>query len=245
MMPSAEKLVDPWTARLLQRRVEVVGHELQHVCADGDGTQSLVERVPQLMRSVEAKYLCTPRHGERVGHLAEVLGKRLELSYQELHGLVLASILHDIGKAGVPEIVLFRPGKRTGAVRRSFQTHPVVGAKLLARVPRLAPLVPVVRYHHERWDGKGYPDGLSGEAIPLGARILAVADTFDALTAGRLYRLPMSGLSAIREITRHAGRQFDPEIASALAAAYRDGSLTADQSSCAYVSEREERHVVS
>ncbi len=244
-MADPNPLVDDWTAGLLRRRIEELGSELRTLAGACDGRRSLGERVRQLMRRVEAKYLCTPRHGERVAQVVQRFGERLGLSSDELQSLTVASSLHDIGKAGVPEIVLFRPGKRTGAVRCSFQTHPVIGAKLLARVPQMAPLVPVVRHHHERWDGKGYPDGLSGEAIPLGARILAVVDAFDALMAGRLYRLPMSGLSAVREIARHAGRQFDPEVGSALAAAYRDGSLTVDQSSYAYLREREERHVVS
>lgn len=243
-MADPNSLVDDWTAQLLQRRLEVLTRDLRAICLSCNGRESRDDQLPRFMRRIEAKYLCTPRHGERVARIAQLLAQRLALSNDELPSLTLAALLHDIGKVGVPEIVLFRPGKRTGAVRRSFQTHPTIGAELLASAPQLAPLVPIVRHHHERWDGKGYPDGLSGQAIPPDARIVAVADAFDALTAGRLDRPPISPLSALREIARHAGSQFDPTVVSELVAAYRDGSLTTDQSSCAYVSEREERHVV-
>lgn len=236
-------LVDSWTTRLLQRRIEELKRELWVICAFRNGSTSAERKLHHFVRRVEAKYLCTPRHGERVAQFARRLGERLGLSGDGLPGLTIASLLHDIGKVGVPEIVLFRPGKRRGAVRHSFQTHPVIGADLLSAVPQLVSLAAIVRHHHERWDGKGYPDGLAGEAIPLGARIIAAADAFDALTAGRLYRPPVSALSALREIACHAGSQFDPAVASALVAACQEGDLTLGGPTCAQVI-REARRVV-
>lgn len=221
-----EEVDGSWTHQLLERRLGALREELRTLCTRVDGRSSLEERIGRFVAQVETTYLCTPGHGQRVARVVLHLAQRWALPGAHVRLLFLASLLHDIGKAGVPEVVLFRPGKRRGANRRSFQAHPSLGADLLAAVPPLAGATPVVRHHHERYDGRGYPDGLSAEAIPLGARLLAVADAFDALTAGRLYRPPVSPPTALAEMARHAGTQFDPDAVSVLIAVCGDDGLT-------------------
>jgi HD-GYP domain-containing protein (c-di-GMP phosphodiesterase class II) len=125
--------------------------------------------------------------------------------------------LHDVGKIGVPDAVLQKPGRLEPEEFRLMQTHSVLGEQIVSRVPQLAELLSGVRHHHERYDGRGYPDGLAGEAIPKIARYLAVADTFDAMTSDRPYRKGLPVETALAEIEANAGTQFDPMLARAFA----------------------------
>jgi diguanylate cyclase (GGDEF)-like protein len=160
-------------------------------------------------------------HPDRVMHyclrLAEQAAARgaISITSSQMADLHLGAILHDIGKLGVPEAILRKPGLLTDAEREVVHRHPIQGAEMLADIPSLAGALPIVRSHHERWDGTGYPDGLSGRAIPLGARIFALADTLDAMWSDRPYRRAME-YSAIRdEIRRSAGTKFDPSLVEA------------------------------
>jgi HD-GYP domain-containing protein (c-di-GMP phosphodiesterase class II) len=126
------------------------------------------------------------------------------------------ALLHDIGKLGVPEAILRKPGPLTDDEWAIMHQHPDIGAHILEQVPWLAPAVPIVRYHQERWDGTGYPHGLAGHTIPLEARILAVADAFAAMTDERLYRQALSPEQALEELRKGAGSQFDPQVVEAL-----------------------------
>jgi HD-GYP domain-containing protein (c-di-GMP phosphodiesterase class II) len=157
----------------------------------------------------------TNGHALRVTRLAVRLGQELGLTGAALNTLELGAVLHDIGKIGVPDAILLKPGPLTDAEWAVMRRHPVLGVEMLERVPFLHGALPLVRHHHERWDGKGYPDGLAGPAIPLGARIFAVADSFDAMTSRRPYRQPVSLRQARAELARCAGAQFDPAVVAA------------------------------
>jgi HD-GYP domain-containing protein (c-di-GMP phosphodiesterase class II) len=126
-----------------------------------------------------------------------------------------AGTLHDVGKIGVPDSILKKPGRLEPEEARIMETHPVLGEAIVAKVPQLKDLLPGVRHHHERWDGAGYPDGLAGEAIPLIARLIALADTYDAMTSDRPYRKGLPVEVALTEISRSSGIQFEPALAEA------------------------------
>ena len=165
-----------------------------------------------LSMAVEAKDRNTHRHLMRVRVYASELGKIMGLDATLLKALVAASYLHDIGKLAVPEHIIDKPGKLTQEEFEKIKIHPVVGADILERVQFPYPVVPIVRSHHEAWDGSGYPDGLKAEEIPVGARILTAVDCFDALASDRPYRKAMPLDQAMALLKSKAGIQFDPEV---------------------------------
>lgn len=175
--------------------------------------QEHLSTIQALAAAVDAKDRYTQGHSQRVAHYAVELAERLGFTETRRERLFIAGTLHDIGKIGVPDAVLHKPGPLSPEERLQMEQHPVLGEQILKEVPQLADTLPGVRHHHERWDGKGYPDGLVGEAIPLEARVLALADTFDAMTSDRPYRRGMSYERALEEIERCAGAQFDPALA--------------------------------
>lgn len=162
--------------------------------------------------AVDAKDQITHDHVRRVQIYAEGVGRLLGLSEPELQALHAGALLHDIGKLAVPDYILNKPGRLTAAEFDKMKIHTVVGAQILERINFPYPLVPVVRHHHERWDGKGYPDGLQGEEIPITARVLTVVDCFDALREDRQYRKGLTREEAIEMLRRDRGTFFDPRI---------------------------------
>ncbi|MBM3740923.1 MAG: HD domain-containing protein [Acidobacteria bacterium] len=168
--------------------------------------------VEALALAIEAKDQTTHNHLRRVQVYCVEVGKELKLPQPEMDALVAASLLHDIGKLAVPEHIIAKPAKLTAEEFEKMKTHPVVGAQILDRVKFPYPVVPVVRHHHEKWDGTGYPDGLKGKEIPVGARILAAVDCLDALASHRQYRPALPIDDAIATVKSMAGRAFDPEI---------------------------------
>jgi HD-GYP domain-containing protein (c-di-GMP phosphodiesterase class II) len=155
-------------------------------------------------------------HAERVTAHAEAIAARIGWQDQRLEGLRLGAVLHDIGKVRVRAEVLAKPGRLDADELAEIRTHPVEGAWLLARVPALAPALPYALFHHERWDGDGYPTRRAGDEIPLEGRIMALADSFDAMTSERPYRAALTVDDALDEVRRGAGTQFDPELAEIL-----------------------------
>ncbi len=151
-------------------------------------------------------------HSKRVSSFARLLGERAGLSGEDLELVAAAGLLHDLGKIGVPDGILGKPGPLDDEERVVMMAHSALGGAIVAQAGPLAGVAPFVRHHHERWDGGGYPDGLRAEAIPLGARIVALADTLDAITGDRPYRAARSVEEAVREIKRCAGAQFDPRL---------------------------------
>lgn len=170
-----------------------------------------------LAAAVDARDPNTTGHSERVSALAVAIGQRLGVSDQDLEVVRLGALLHDIGKICVPDSVLRKPEPLTEAEHALVKQHPVLGARILRAVPFLAPHIPIVELHHERPDGQGYPYGLHADATPLNARIVHVADAYDAMTSPRPYRAHRSDAAAMTELWRHAGSQFDAEVVEALA----------------------------
>lgn len=165
-----------------------------------------------LCKEIEAKDPCTRGHSERVTQYAELLADSLGLDLAERKKIILAGYFHDIGKIAVDQDILNKAGQLDEAEFRQVQVHAEVGFLLLATFKHLGEVAKVVRHHHERWQGNGYPDGLSGSEIPLAARILALADAYDAMTSNRSYRQAMPPSKAIQELQKQAGSQFDPSL---------------------------------
>jgi len=185
-----------------------------------------VDAVASLAATIDAKDSYTEHHSERVSLYSIAIAEELELSQKDKEALKLAATLHDIGKIGVPESVLKKPGKLTDEEYNEMKLHPVKGARIMEHIGQLQPIIPGMRHHHERYDGKGYPDGLMGESIPLMGRIIAVADTYDAMTSARPYRGACTPEVACREIKKNMGTQFDPRIAEAFLLASSKGKIS-------------------
>jgi HD-GYP domain-containing protein (c-di-GMP phosphodiesterase class II) len=155
---------------------------------------------------------CTGEHVERTVYIANKIAEALGLTKDEVLRIKQAAILHDLGKVGISEQILQKPSKLTKKEFKEIQRHPQIGVDIIRPIHLLHDVVPLIMYHHERWDGKGYPEGLKGEEIPVGARIIALADTYQALTSNRPYRKAFSKKEAMKIIERLAGSQFEPKI---------------------------------
>ena len=178
--------------------------------------------IEALAMAIEAKDECTHEHLRRVQVYSLKTAERLGLAPDEIRALEAASILHDIGKLAVPDYIISKPGKLTPEEFEKMKIHTVVGAKILEQVGFPYNVAPIVRSHHEKWDGSGYPDGLKGEEIPRGARILAAVDCLDALASDRQYRRALPLDEAMAYVASHAGRSFDPQVVEILKGHYRD-----------------------
>src|SRR5450755_2013400 len=176
--------------------------------------------IETLALAIEAKDQTTGEHLQRVRVYAMELAKELGLSEDETEALRAASMLHDIGKLAVPEHIISKPGKLTPEEFEKMKIHPIVGAEILEQVDFPYPVVPIVRAHHEKWDGSGYPYGLAGEAIPIGARILAAVDCLDALASDRQYRKALPLDEAMARVVDEAGKGFDPKVVAILRRRY-------------------------
>ena len=172
--------------------------------------------VRALSNAVEARDAYTGKHAERVTAYGIALARVMGLDTDQVPGIEFGFLLHDVGKVGVPDAILFKPGALDEAEFALIAQHPVIGSEILRDVDFLGEGKLVVRHHHERWDGEGYPDGLAGESIPLAARVFAVADALDALTTDRPYRRGTRFARARDEIREHSGSQFDPGVVAAL-----------------------------
>ena len=174
--------------------------------------------VQALIRAVEARDPYTAGHSERVMLYSILIGKKLGLSAEELQLLSMGALIHDIGKVGVPDYVLNKPGKLTDEEFELVKLHPAVGDRMIEGIPSLAPMRPIVRWHHEKLNGRGYPDRLEGDEIPLMVRIVTVCDIFDALTSSRSYRGAMPWQKAV-DILREEVESgaLDPKVVEAFA----------------------------
>jgi putative nucleotidyltransferase with HDIG domain len=176
---------------------------------------TFVETLVTLAETVDLRDPYTAGHSQRVAVYSKRLALALQLDPAEVETIEQGALLHDIGKIGVPDAVLFKNGALDRRERHLIQHHPVLGARLLARVPGAECVTPCVLHHHERVDGTGYPDGLAGDAIPLGARIIAVADAFDAMTTDRPYRRALDADEAVARLMQGMGTQFDSRCVAA------------------------------
>jgi putative nucleotidyltransferase with HDIG domain len=174
------------------------------------------ETLASLSNALEAKDAVTSQHTEEVVRLAVAVAAELDLDLDAVRNVELGAVLHDIGKVRVPESILNKPGPLTDEEWTVMRTHPEVGEHILRPIQSLNAILPIVRHHHERWDGGGYPDKLSGRAIPLGARIVAVCDAYRAMTEDRPYRKALSTDEARKELHEGSGTQFDPDCVEAM-----------------------------
>jgi putative nucleotidyltransferase with HDIG domain len=177
--------------------------------------EALVHSIATLVRALKDHDPDTSRHGVRAAYYALCLADELELPRPDRTALAIGAMLHDIGKLALPRTLLQKPAALTADEHDRVRSHPVVGDGVVRAFPWLGSIRPIVRNHHERWDGAGYPDGLAGENIPLLARVVAVADTFDAMTANRPYRAALPVRAALAQIAEGSGSQFDPDLAAA------------------------------
>ena len=177
--------------------------------------KAYLDMIETLRYTVEAKDTYTIGHSDRVSEYSVLLGKKLGLPEEQLKTLKIGGLFHDIGKIGIPDSILLKPDKLSDDEYSQIKNHPSIGAHILGSAEVFKDIIPIVKYHHEKYDGNGYPSRLKGEEIPYLARIAAVADTFDAMTSRRSYRGPIDLEHVKEEIKRCKGTQFDPQIAEA------------------------------
>lgn len=190
-----------------------------------DLKKTYLSTVEALANAVEARDSYTRGHTERVFFLAKAIAEELNWPQEKIGDLQIGALLHDIGKIGVPDSILNKPGPLTPEEAEIMQRHPLIGARMVEAIPFLKHAIPYILYHHERHDGKGYPQGLAGDLIPPEGRLLAVVDTIDAYTSDRPYRKGRSLAAAMEEISRFSGTQFDPVVVRACLSAFEKGRL--------------------
>jgi HD-GYP domain-containing protein (c-di-GMP phosphodiesterase class II) len=178
-----------------------------------------------LSKAIESRDPYARGHSARVSALAEIVARRLGWRSSRIAGLRLGGLLHDVGKLNLDDAVLRKPGPLNEREYAEIKRHPQAGARMIRGLVQLRPALPYVLFHHERWDGEGYPSGRSREQIPAGARIVAVVDAFDAMISKRPYRAPLPVGTALAEIERNAGSQFDPGVVRAFLAAWAEGEF--------------------
>jgi putative nucleotidyltransferase with HDIG domain len=207
---------------LLDAVTKATGHALERAWLTKERIE-LVDRLEAawlgtaeaLAAALEAKDSYTADHASSIADLAVEVGAEFGLDADAQRDLRYGAIFHDIGKIAIPDAILNKPGPLTGPEFEVIKRHPIVGEQILAPVPFLEQVRRIVRHDHERWDGNGYPDGLKGRQIPIGARIVLVVDAFHAMVSDRSYRQGMSEESARLELRKHAGTQFDPDVVDA------------------------------
>jgi diguanylate cyclase (GGDEF)-like protein len=214
----AARAFDEDDARLLQTVADQLGSALRSALLYEQLDRAYLGTAEALATALEAKDSYTAQHAHSIVQWAEAVGRQLGMDEAQLRDLRYGAVFHDIGKIAIPEAILNKQGPLNDAEREIMQRHTIVGEQILAPVEFLTGVRPIVRHEHERWDGEGYPDGLSGEDIPLGARIVLVCDAFHAMTSDRPYRTAMSHTDARAELIAGAGTQFDPRIVDAFLA---------------------------
>jgi putative nucleotidyltransferase with HDIG domain len=212
------------TLKLLYLIAGFFSLSLENAYLFNDLKRSYFDTIKAVTNSVEARDPYTRGHSQRVGEIAKIIAEELGWSQQERDLIDWGSVLHDVGKIGIPDTVLNKPGKLTDEEYGVIKTHPSIGAEIVKEISFLDPIMPYVLEHHERYDGKGYPKGLAGDGISIKARLLAVADCYDAMTTDRPYRNGLEPEIAFNEIVKNAETQFDPEIVEAFKRSYRSGN---------------------
>ena len=190
-----------------------------------DLNELFLSTIKAIANAIEAKDPYTRGHSERIRDYSLVMARELGMRDEDIKNLEISALLHDVGKIGVSEAVLRKHGKLTPEEHAEMSRHPVIGAEILSSIKQLAAAIPGIKHHQERYDGTGYPDGLTGDDIPLSARIIAVADTFDAMTSSRPYREAMPDEYALKELERLMGTQFDTRCVRALVIGYSRGLI--------------------
>lgn len=200
---------------LLNTLAEIAANALQRALSHAELEAAYLQTALALARAVDVRDTYTSDHSERMARLAVAVARQMGLDEETVNHIRLAALLHDIGKIGVPDAILRKPGPLNEEEWAIMKTHPEIGAEIVAPIRKLHPVVEIILAHQERYDGTGYPRGLKGEEIPLGARILAVVDAYSAMTENRVYRKARSPEEAIAELKRCAGTHFDPQVVQA------------------------------
>lgn len=190
--------------------------------------EDLHQIVDALAAALDAKNASMCGHSQRVAVISLAIARALKLAEAEQQTIYMGAQLHDIGKIGIPDNILNKAGKLTDYEFDRIKEHPVIGNTIVQKVKVFEPICDIIRFHHERYDGKGYPDGLIGENIPIGARIVAIADSFDAMTTPRPYRHCLNHCQALEEIIRCSGSQFDPKLVAVFVKIFGEPTATAN-----------------
>ncbi len=225
------KIADPKSAEQREAQVIYLKSSSTETANQPKYPELLIESLRAIISTLEEKDSYTHGHSVRVAEYAVILGRELGFPESELEELELSALLHDIGKIGIPDTVLLKPGRLTKSEFEIMKSHPVRSAKVLEKISALKNLIAGIRHHHERMDGLGYPDGLKGEEIPLFARIILIADTYDAMTSTRPYRLALHKETAFEELRKFSGTQFDENFVEKFIAAILRGGLSFSQNS--------------
>jgi putative nucleotidyltransferase with HDIG domain len=194
-----------------------------------DANELFLDTISAMVAAIDAKDPYTEGHSHRVSEFSIEVGRELELSQEDIHHIRIGSLLHDIGKIGIPDSILIKPGRLTTAEFEVMKQHPTIGAKIMRNVRMLQAEIPALEQHHERIDGKGYPNGLQGDNISLFGRIVAVADVFDAITSDRPYRQAMSAEEALDILHSEIGSHLDQACVAGLTKAYLEGRIRTQQ----------------
>src|SRR5438132_11370864 len=188
-----------------------------------------INSVRMLAAAIDAKDPYTRGHSERVARYSMAIGKNLELPEKDMRDLRISALLHDVGKIGIDDRILRKPGALSDDEFEVMKQHPAKGAAIMSGVAQLIEIIPGMKYHHEKWSGGGYPDGLQGEQIPMQARIVAIADTFDAMTTNRPYQKAMELAYVVEKIKSFAGTRFDPRVVDAFVQAVKRGDIQIEE----------------
>jgi putative nucleotidyltransferase with HDIG domain len=197
-----------------EKTIDQVNEELKNTQAKLE--QAYLDTIETLRCTVDAKDSYTKGHSERVSEYAVLIGKHLGISSDEMYTLRIGGLFHDVGKIGISDNILSKKGKLTDDEFDEIKKHPVIGAQILSNASIFSDIISIVKYHHERFDGTGYPEHLKGKEIPYLARIVSVADAFDAMNSRRPYRDTVEIQTIYNEISKNKKTQFDPEVADAL-----------------------------
>jgi diguanylate cyclase (GGDEF)-like protein/putative nucleotidyltransferase with HDIG domain len=222
--PQADAELDGEAVKLLERKVEELSARSQDLFLDS---------LHGLVQALDARDPYMRCHSENVTRYAVAVARTMGLETEEVGVIRRAAMMHDIGKIGVPDAILQNTGPLSDQDRKVMRQHPLIGVRILSHMRVLEREIPLIRHHHERWNGEGYPDNIAGTAIPLGARILAVADAFDAITSDRVYRKGVGRPEAIERLVEQSGKQFDPVVVDALVQWLRSGADAPEETAAA------------
>ncbi len=217
--------ISPGQKRMLSLLVSTAASAVEANFLNRDLRKSYFQTIKALANAIEARDRYTAGHTDRVYRFAKVIARKMGWNMTRLAQLKTGCLLHDIGKIGVPDAILNKPEFLTDYERNIMMKHPEMGARILKSIPFLEEIIPYILYHHERFDGQGYPFGLKGKDIPVEGRLLAVVDTFDAITSDRPYRPGRPPEAALEELAIHSGTQFDPDIVKIFMKVYREGKI--------------------